>query len=387
MTATVTTWNSLSTFEILLVISSASAVVTFASLLLNIVTRRRIPIVGVTITERVAVMIPMRNEEANAAQVVMSVLEQRGLNHCEVIVCDDHSTDATADALAAFAEDPRVRVISGADLPDGWLGKPWACQQLRAAAGNAQVLVFIDADVRLHPRAVASSIAALRKHNLSLVSPFPRQLYRGFWLSLFQPMLQWSILAMLPLRIMELRARWKVFASLAAANGQFLVIDAGDYDRASGHESVRGEVVEDVMLARSIKAAGGKVTLTAEPGLSSCRMYEGTSDFVIGYTKSMWAAFGSPLGGLSVVAVFWAQYLLPWVGVFASPIGGLAWWTCLAAIAAGIIGRLVAAAVVRDALWPALLHTLSILVFSWLMFESLRRKATGRLQWKGRALA
>ena len=370
-----------------LTIAGASTVLTFLHLLLNIAARRRIPLTAAQVGERVAVMIPMRNEERNAAAVVNSVLAQQGIADLRVLVCDDNSSDATAAAVAAIAErEPRVTLLRGVQPPQQWLGKPWACRQLREAAGDADVLVFIDADVRLHPQAVAAGVVALRRHRLDLLSPFPRQEYSGFWLSLFQPLLQWSILAMLPLRVMELRARWKIFTSLAAANGQFLIIDSVAYDRAGGHDAVRSQVVEDVMLARAIKAAGGKVTLTPAPTLASCRMYETNTDFVTGYTKSMWAAFGNPLGGLGVAATFLIQYLLPWFGLFTTATGSIAWWACIGAIAAGVIGRLATATLVRDAVWPAFLHPLSILVFCWLMLESLRRKATGNLRWKGRVI-
>jgi hypothetical protein len=206
------------------------------------------------------------------------------------------------------------------------------------------------------------------------------------WLSLFQPLLQWSILAMLPLRMMERKPRTLIGRSLAAGNGQFLAFDAAAYDRAGGHETVRSEVVEDVMIARAVKASGGKVALTPGPDIATCRMYEDNEQFVQGYTKSMWRAFGGPLGGLAVTAMFALEYLLPIAGLIAAEIGTALWWLCMSGVAAGVIGRLVAAGVAKDAKWPALLHPLSIMVFAWLMVESLRRKRRGRLQWRGRTL-
>src|SRR5205807_5961315 len=133
-------------------------------------------------------------------------------------------------------------------LPSGWLGKPHACWHLaRAATGT--VLVFVDADVVLAPDAVAGAVSLLRNEGLAFVSPYPRQL-AGSWLErLVQPLLQWSWLAFLPLRLAERGHR----PSLANANGQLLVVDTAAYRRAGGHASVRAEVVDDVALARSLR--------------------------------------------------------------------------------------------------------------------------------------
>jgi chlorobactene glucosyltransferase len=80
----------------------------------------------------VSLVIPARNEARNIQPCVESALAS-SYPRLEVIVVDDHSTDATAEIVHAIAErDPRVRVITPAPLPDGWFGKQWAC-----AAGAA----------------------------------------------------------------------------------------------------------------------------------------------------------------------------------------------------------------------------------------------------------
>ena len=91
----------------------------------------------------------------------------------EVLVLDDASTDRTrAVADDAAAQDPRVRVVTGAGPPPGWLGKTAACDRL-AAEATGSVLVFVDADVRLAAHAVAATVDLLRRNDLDLVSPYP----------------------------------------------------------------------------------------------------------------------------------------------------------------------------------------------------------------------
>src|SRR6202012_4678778 len=134
----------------------------------------------------------------------------------------------------------------GAPLPAGWLGKPYARQQLADAAAGADVLGFVDAPGVLAPGAVAPAGAPPRRAGVTLLSPSPRITGAG---RLVQPLLQWSWLTFLPLRAMERSPR----ESLAAAGGQWLIADRAGYERAGGHASVRDDVLEDIGLARSIK--------------------------------------------------------------------------------------------------------------------------------------
>ncbi|MGH3993949.1 MAG: glycosyltransferase family 2 protein, partial [Pseudonocardiaceae bacterium] len=100
--------------------------------------------------ELVSIVIPARNEAAGIETVVRSILAS-SYQPFQVIVVDDRSTDDTAAIVRRLAEgEPRLRLLSGAPLPDGWYGKPWACRQgYEAAAGD--LLLFTDADTRHHP--------------------------------------------------------------------------------------------------------------------------------------------------------------------------------------------------------------------------------------------
>ena len=159
------------------------------------------------------------------------------------------------------------------------------------------MLVFLDADVVLAPQAVAATVQLLRAAGLDLASPYPRQLAETWSERLVQPLLQWSWLTLLPLRRAESSPR----PSLAAANGQLLAVDAEAYRRVGGHAAVRAEVLDDVALRPRAQgraaARGGVVDGT---WLATCRMYEGWPTLRAGYTKSAWAAFGSPAGAAAV---------------------------------------------------------------------------------------
>jgi len=208
------------------------------------------------------------------------------------------------------------------------------------------------------------------------VSPYPRQVAGSILERLIQPLLQWSWLAFLPLRSAERSRR----PSLAAANGQFLVVDAAAYRASGGHALVAHDVLDDVALARQLRAAGARGGFVDGTAIASCRMYDGGRALVDGYAKSLWRAFGSAAGAVFVTALLVAVFVLPWALV------GVTAWAWPAALA-GPAGRLVAASRTGGRVLPdAAAHPLSILVFVVLVVVSFRRRCRGRIAWKGRPI-
>ena len=319
---------------------------------------------------RVSVLIPMRDEAAHVRDCLAAVLAQDGVH--EVIVLDDGSADGTGDLARAMG----VRVLAGRPLPPGWLGKPHACQQLSDAADPASdVLVFLDADVRLRPGAIAATVGLL--DGLDLVSPYPRQVAVTAAERLVQPLLQWSWLTFLPLRLAERTGR----ESLSAANGQLLAVRRAAYGKAGGHAAVRAEVVEDVALLRAVKRAGGRGGVADGTALAECRMYDGWPALRDGYTKSLWSAFGSPAGAAGVAGLLVLAYLVPPLAALAGSRIGLAGY------AAGVTGRVVSARRTGGRSWPdALAHPVSVALFAGLTARSVTHRRAGKLSWKGRQL-
>ena len=326
---------------------------------------------GGSTDERVAVLLPLRDEATRVTPCLESLLGQRGVPDLEIVVLDDGSTDGTADVVRAVAGD-KVRLLTGAPLPPGWLGKPHACQQLADAVPQAGVLVYLDADVVLEADAIAGAVTLLRSAGSTLLSPYPKITGAG---RLVQPLLQWSWLTFLPVRVMERSPR----ESLAAAGGQWLLADRAGYDRAGGHAAVRADVLEDIALARAVKRAGGRIALADGSRLATCEMYTSWRQLSDGYAKSLWASFGSPAGAAAVVVLLLLLYVAPLVLLTVAP-----WWT-LSAYALGVLGRVVAATATGGRAWPdALAQPVSIVLFGWLVVRSFTLRRRGRLTWRGR---
>lgn len=356
---------------------SASAIAVHTAI--NLRHLRAPAVAGPNISERVSILLPARNEAEHISVTVQSILAQEGLDDFELIVLDDGSTDGTA-AIVRATPDPHLRLVVGADdpLPAGWLGKPWACARL-ADLATGSVLVFVDADVYFEPQAIRGAVELLRDRGFALVSPYPRQVAKSWLERLVQPLIVWSWCATVPLRWAEASSR----PSLAAANGQFIVIDAQAYRAVGGHEAVANEVIEDVELMRAVKVMGQQAVTADGSKVAHCRMYATSQEVVDGYSKSLWSAFNGPAGSIAVNGLLLTAYVAP----AAAMLVGRGHTRAIGAIgyAAGVTSRVLVAKRTGERSWPdALAHPISITAFTALNVLSWSRHRRGANSWKGR---
>ncbi|MEJ6574621.1 MAG: glycosyltransferase family 2 protein [Actinomycetes bacterium] len=331
----------------------------------NVINMRVVGLKGAAnISESTDVLIPMRNEEENVDGCLKSVMSSELLETSRVFVLDDGSTDSTPQLISQF----KVEKLTGIEPPADWLGKNWACHNL-SQAGSGKYLVFIDADVRLHPYAIASAITNMNKFGWDFISPYPRQIAGSFLEKLIQPLLQWSWLASVPLRIAEKFPS----RSMTIANGQFFIVKRSVYEKSGGHAAIAGEVLDDLELARLLISQGFKGGVADGSSVASCRMYKRNSQLIDGYTKSLWRAFGGQLGTLVAIILLYLTGVSPFLGI-----GAPALFIFLS--------RVLAAIKTRSNPAYAFLHPISILVLLYLIVLSSIRKSRGTLQWRGRAI-
>ncbi|MCH9830602.1 MAG: glycosyltransferase, partial [Actinomycetia bacterium] len=338
---------------------------------------------GDEITEKVSVLIPARNEETHIALTIESIRNQCGLANLEILILDDQSTDSTAAIVQHLAsQDSQIRLVSNEhNPPTGWLGKPHACHLLSQEA-TGSILVFVDADVSLEPHAITACVELMREEGFGLVAPYPQQLADTTIERLVQPLVIWSWATTMPLDIAEKSLR----TSLSAASGQFLIFDSHAYRAAGGHGSVSGEVLEDIALMRSLKRSGSRCVTVNGSELAHCRMYENAKELTDGYTKSLWNAFGSPVGSIAVNSLLAFAYLVPPAAMIASRkkshrlAGAVGYF-------AGVTGRALVAKKTGSKVLPdSLAHPVSIAIFIGLNAVSWSRHLRGTNTWKGRAL-
>ncbi len=257
-------------------------------------------------TPLVSVLIPARNEEKNIPHI-LSDLKDQSYQNIEVIVYNDQSEDRTREVAGAFSKtDQRFRLMDAPGLPRGWVGKNYACHQL-AGQASGDFFLFLDADVRIGPGIIESSLAQMEKHQLKLLSIFPQQIMKSLSERITVPVMNSILLSLLPLILTRLSSR----PSLAAANGQFMLFESASYLSLRPHEKAKNEPVEDIFIARLYKRKGLKMQCMTGNDTIRCRMYRGLRDSLNGLARSVAGFFG----GSYLLAFFY--WLAGTFGIFA----------------------------------------------------------------------
>lgn len=315
---------------------------------------------------RVSALVPARDEAGSIEVCVRALLAEPVL---EVLVYDDCSTDQTA-AIVRAIQDPRLRLLRGSPLPAGWAGKPRACAEL-AQAARGELLLFVDADVRVAPGAVAALCDVHRSCDAAVVTAVPRQETRTFAEQLVVPLLHLVYFALAPLALIP-RVR---DPRVVAANGQLLLARADGYRSFGGHAhpDVRAAVVEDQALCRAAKEAGLRVLFADAHLAARCRMYSSAREVRLGFAKNLYLGVGgSPLGLATALVLLGWTLLVPFFT--------LSW----PGVAALLLLRFALCLRFRQPLLSALLHPLAILALFAIGLESMVRTHRGRILWRGR---
>lgn len=315
-----------------------------------------------------ALLVPLRNEAERIADSLPGMLAA-GCH--EVLLLDDESTD---DTIAVVAEllgphpDPGVRLLRGAPRPAGWVGKTWACAQL-ADASSAELLIFCDADVFLVPGAAAALKTEMDRQAAQAFSVFCRHRTGGWGERLLVPLIVDVLLCFLPFGLLRAPV-----PSAATAHGALFAFRRSAYDALGGFGAVRGELVEDVAMARRVRRSGLRLGLSLGGDVAQVRMYRNYRQVVAGFGRGLVPAAG---GRRWLVAAGLGWHLL----AYTAPLVAGGWsrrW--LLAGAVGIVERLVLEAKTGGRDWAAAgLVSLSPVAAIPVVLQSLRR----RQSWRG----
>ena len=255
--------------------------------LVNLLLPQKIPRNKQLNHDLVSVLIPARDEEKNIGNL-LSDLKQLSNDNLEIIVGNDQSSDRTAEIVAHYAQmDFRIRIIDIDHLPEGWRGKNHACAQL-AAIAMGDYYLFLDADVRISGNIIGSAVNYVKKHQLGLLSIFPRQMIGSRGEQLTVPLMHQILLSLLPLVLV----RRSPFAAHAAANGQFMLFKGSTYNKLQPHKTLKSSPIEDIETARHFKKEGVNIACCVGDERITCRMYENLNGAINGFSKNVTAFFG-----------------------------------------------------------------------------------------------
>jgi len=351
------------------------------------------PLPVVDVTDRafplVSVIVPARNEERSIRSCVESICAS-AYPDFEVLVVDDRSDDATLEMARAVPPNHarRLVVVEGHPLPEGWMGKPWACAQgARVAKGD--LLLFTDADTVHAPDLLERAVAEMVEDEGDALTLLGWQIMDTFWERLIQTHMMASIVFRFPNpgkpRPPE---RWRS----AIANGQFILFDRGAYDEIGGHEAVRGEVVEDQRLAQILCRSGKRLVVRDGETVLATRMYRSLAELIVGWSKNVslgarqaaprWAV---PIVMPSAIVVGVLIWIVPPVVLLMSLAGvGPAGWGIWSASITGfsLLVWSLAGWRLRAPLWTGLFYPLAAGVVTYIFMRSWIRG--GHVEWKGR---
>ncbi|MEM9367425.1 MAG: glycosyltransferase [Planctomycetota bacterium] len=341
----------------------------------------------------VSVLIPARDEEAGIERSVRAALASKDVD-LEVVVMDDHSTDQTADIIREIArEDPRVRLKQGATLPATWNGKQHACFQL-AKAARYDLLLFLDADVRLEPHAIATLVKRkerpLAGGHIALLSAFPRQETKTLLEKLLIPMMHYLLLSYLPF------ARMRSFRSpaYAAGCGQLFLTDRASYEAAGSHAAIRSSRHDGLKLPMTFRRAGLMSDCVDGSDLAVCRMYTSASEVIRGLLKNATEGIANKRLILPFTILLAGGSLLPWALLWMSlnrhhgnpsTLHLVCMILMATAVLLSFIPRLIAAQRLQQSYLGVLCHPLAVILFLIVQYRAMWDAARGhQTPWRGR---
>ncbi len=328
----------------------------------------------------VSFLVPMRNEAAHAEANLDAILQIAGPDD-EILVFDDDSHDDTANIVTAIqAHDARVRLLPKSALPPRWVGKSYACHQLGEAA-RGEWLVFVDADVRLKPRALAHLDELARNFQADVVTMMPQQLMHSWAERLVVPWLHLSYVCWLPLRLIPMLRDARVLA----ANGQVMAMRRSAYETIGGHQAVCGSVVEDMAICRAAKRAGLTVVFADGADSAVCRMYDGASETIRGFAKNLCLGVGGPAALVVVSLLYIVAFLVPWLLLAASFLAPSLLLVGVVGVAANVFVRALAVTTHAHPWWSTFSHPFLVLVFLFVAARSWWWAMKGRVFWRDRS--
>jgi len=337
---------------------------------------------------RVVAVVPARNEAETIARTVSSLVKQDYPGKFHIIIVDDHSEDGTAmlarNAAEVSGAAGRVAIHEAADLPPGWTGKLWALNEGVQVATNdsPEFFWFTDADIEHAPDTLRRLVFRVEKESLALASlmvllqakTFPERL-------LIPPFLYFFLMLYPPRWIADPKAR------TAGAAGGCILLRRSALERIGGYAAIRGEVIDDCALARTVKKGGGKIWMGLTRASVSLRSYGTFAEIRDLVARTAFTQLNySILLLLATLASLFVTFLLPWFSFLSGE--DPAWFLastaiCLMTVTFGVTVRFYGVA------WPlALALPFAAVYYGYATFVSAVRYWLGRGgQWKGRSQA
>jgi glycosyltransferase involved in cell wall biosynthesis len=330
----------------------------------------------ISVTPSISAIVPARNEEEVIAACIESLAAQPEIG--EILVVNDQSTDKTAEIVRGLtAKVPGLRLLETREVPSGWVGKNNAVF-LGAKEAKSPWLLFTDADAELLPGAAARALQIAQEKSAALVSFSPEQITQT-----------WYEKALIPFVYSRLAKHFSYetvndpASPVAAANGQFLMIQRDAYDSIGGHASVVSEILEDVALAKRAKAVGYRIQFGSGQGIVRVRMYRSFHAMWEGWKKNLFLL----VGGTPSAVFRELESTIPWIPLALILLGLKIPIATLLGVLFLLMRQMTYGLEIARNQYPfkfIIYYVPAVLLYAGVLWASYRGYAKGKVEWKGR---
>jgi glycosyltransferase involved in cell wall biosynthesis len=330
----------------------------------------------ISLTPSISAIVPARNEEEVIAACIESLAAQPEIG--EILVVNDQSTDKTAEIVRGLtAKVPGLRLLETREVPSGWVGKNNAVF-LGAKEAKSPWLLFTDADAELLPGAAARALQIAQEKSAALVSFSPEQITQT-----------WYEKALIPFVYSRLAKHFSYetvndpASPVAAANGQFLMIQRDAYDSIGGHASVVSEILEDVALAKRAKAVGYRIQFGSGQGIVRVRMYRSFHAMWEGWKKNLFLL----VGGTPSAVFRELESTIPWIPLALILLGLKIPIATLLGVLFLLMRQMTYGLEIARNQYPfkfIIYYVPAVLLYAGVLWASYRGYAKGKVEWKGR---
>ncbi len=342
------------------------------------------PIPDSSETPLVSIILPVRNQSSTLDDCLNSLVTLDYSNR-QIIVVEGSSTDGTKEILEKY--DSKIVQVKEDTLPDGWVGKNWACHLgYEKAEGN--LLLFTDGD-SIHSRdSLSRTVQSLQSTQADMLSLAPRPILKTFWEKVMQPPIFLLIMLFVGGKWVNDDRRLN-----ALGNGQYMLFRREAYEKIGGHKSVKDKITEDYNLARLLKRSALRLRVFSTRDALGVRMYSSLGEIWRGWRKNFYAVAGthSTLRSVLRLVLMLALFVLPFIvllwGIVLFPTNPVNPYLLAGVFTVTLlwIGILVLDRSIEVGLGYALLLPVAVLIYSGIGIDSTVRGVFGLgFSWKGR---
>ncbi len=327
----------------------------------------------------VTAIVPARNEEGVIATCLESLAQQPEI--AEILVVNDQSTDRTVEIVRGLMNKiPQLTLLETKEVPPGWVGKNNAAW-IGAQQAMGPWLLFTDADAQHEPGAAARALQIAQETGAALVSFSPEQIVE-----------KWYEKALIPFVYCRLAQHFSYEAvndpasPAAAANGQFLMVRREAYEAIGGHASVAGELLEDVAIAKRLKAAGERIWFGPALGIVRVRMYRSFGAMWQGWKKNIYLLMGGTPGAVYREL----ETTVPWIPLLVLLIGLKIPFATMLAVGLVLLRQFTYGLDLSRNHYPfkfILYYAPGVVLYVGVLWASYRGHLKGKVEWKGREVA